>query len=80
MLLFMSVVTYTVMAGAADFNSLALILSAHADLSEWRAMSALYTVCCLIYGIENDVSSLSLTQCLSCVCCCCRESWLSLVY
>ena len=30
-------------------------------------MYALYTVCCLISGIENDVSSLSLTKCLSCV-------------
>ena len=39
-------------------------------------MSALYTVCCLISGIENDVSNLSLIKCLSCVCCCCRMSWL----
>ena len=71
MLLFIGVVTDTVVAGAAAFNSLALILSAPVDLSERRVMSAQYTVCCLISGIENDVSSLSLTQCLSCVCCCC---------
>ena len=67
MLLFMSVVTDTVMAGAAAFNSLALVLSAPVDLSERRVMSALYTVCCLISGIESDVSNLSLTKCLSCV-------------
>ena len=44
MLLLMSVVTDTVMAGAADFNSLALILSAPVDLTELSAISALYTV------------------------------------
>ena len=65
MLLFMSVVTDAVRAGAAAFNSLALILSAPVDLSERRAMSLFYTVCCLISGIENDVSNLSLTKCLS---------------
>ena len=53
MLLFISVVTPTVMAGAAAFNSLALILSAPVDLSERRVMSALYTVCCLISGVET---------------------------
>ena len=66
--------------GYSAFNSLALILSAPVDLSERRDTNSLYTVCCLISGIENDVSSLSLTKCLSCVCCCCRVSWLSLVY
>ena len=70
----------TVMAGAAAFNSLALILSAPVDLSKRRAMSVPYTVCCFISGIENYVSSLPLTKCLSCLCCCCRVSWLSLVY
>ena len=78
MLLFMSVVIDTAMAGAAAFNSLSLLLDL--DLSEWRVMSALYTVCCLNSGNENNVSSLSLTKCLSCVSCCCRVSWLSLVY
>ena len=67
----MSVVTDTVRADAAACNSLALILSAPVDLSERRAMSAIYIVCCLISGIENDVSSLSLIKCLSCMCCCC---------
>ena len=43
-LLLMSVVTDTVMAGSAAFNSLALILSTPVDLSERRAMSARYTV------------------------------------
>ena len=71
MLLFISVVTDSVVAGAAAFNSLALILSAPVDLSERRAMNAMYTVRCLISGIENDVSSLSLTKYLRCVCCCC---------
>ena len=50
------------MADAAAFNSLALILSAPGELSEQRVMSALYTVSCVISGIENDVSSLSLTK------------------
>ena len=63
----MSVVRDTVMANAATFNSLALILSAPVDLSEQRAMSALYTVCSLTSGIEYAVSSLSLTTCCSCV-------------
>ena len=71
MLLLMSVVTDPVMAGAAAFNSLTLILSVPVDLSERRAMSALYTGCCLTSGIENDVSTLPLTTCLSCVCCWC---------
>ena len=53
--LFMSVVADTVTAGAAAFNSLALMLSAPVDLSERRAMRAPYTVCCLISGIGNDV-------------------------
>ena len=79
MLLLICVMTDTVVAGPAAFNSLALILSAPVDLSERRAVSAMY-VCCLISAIENDVQSLSTTKCLSCVCCCCRVSWLSQVY
>ena len=51
----MSTVTDILMAGAADFTSLVLILSALVDLSERRTTNGLFSGCSLIIEIQNDM-------------------------